>query len=76
MRNYILIESSSVTQEMKDNSLIYVTSIDNNKTYTVLAYKGNKPSCFNGIESMLENNLHEIMHSEDNDGIWYNKPPE
>tara|TARA_B100000131_G_C17635700_1_gene417895 strand:+ start:126 stop:356 length:231 start_codon:yes stop_codon:yes gene_type:complete len=75
MRYYMILESNNVTQEMKDNSLIYMTSQDENKTYTILAYKGVKPACFNSFDAILEPELREIMFNEDNENIWYSMPP-
>tara|TARA_R100000234_G_scaffold3291_3_gene2740 strand:- start:1516 stop:1746 length:231 start_codon:yes stop_codon:yes gene_type:complete len=76
MRYYMILESNDVTEEMKNNSLICMTSQDENKKYTILAYKGVKPACFNSFDAMLAPELKEIMFNEDNENIWYNIPPE
>ena len=74
---YIYINTNEVTQEMKDNSIIYQVSVDDDKTYTILSCdENNIPSCFDGINLITDKELREIIFTESNEGIWYFKPPE
>ena len=72
---YIHIDSDNVTEEMKSDSIGCMVSYD--KTKTILSCDAdNKPSSFNGIDLITEKELYEIYWSDENEGVWYFKPPE
>ena len=71
---YIYIDTSEVTQEMKDNSIIYQISADKSKTI-LSCDEQNRPSCFDGMDLITEKELYEIYWSDENEGVWYFKPP-
>jgi hypothetical protein len=62
-RKYIIMTTSDVTDEMKDNSLSYKLSADESKV--MLKWDGDTPSCFDGLTTYTHSEiLTELAKSE------------
>ena len=74
MEVYVIINTSDVTDEMKNASPIEVLSYD--KSLTVFGHQeDNKPNCFNGYESLDKDVWYNKYYNEDSE-IWNGPLPE